>query len=533
MLSNKSSFIVRDAISQENSLWISVAGAYLSMSNLLLFVTAYLVLKALYNIFLHPLGKIPGPFVAKFSQSWRNYKYLRGTWHNDCLELHAKYGNVVRIAPNEVSFVDEAGLKSIYGHGKQILKTSWYDTWIIPNMTVSFFAATDIKVHRHLRSRVSGAYSMTAILSMESLVQEVLSLNKDRLTEFAHKGQVVQIDQWVNYFTFDVVGQLAMGGTIGFLQHGKDIDGIIQSIHDGFWLMSNMGNVPLQNFWFNNAFSKWVIRTFGGKRLNAFDVFVDWLEHRVDARMSDGLGEKRRDMLQHFIEAKDLNGQPVKKADVMIEGVNILGRAGADTTAIGILAIIGNVLTNPRVKTKLQEELDQASLDLNLERAGRDFAFKELESLPYLSAVITESTRIHPSIQYQLPRYVPPGGIQLERHFLPEKSILGISPRSMNRSKDIFGPDADLFRPERWISDGSDGDNDRIKRQGLLLTTFGMGSRSCVGKNLATVEMYKYIAQFFRTFDAELVRPDQPCKTRSQWFSFPTDFQIKLTKRAV
>jgi cytochrome P450 len=192
-------------------------------------------------------------------------------------------------------------------------------------MTVSFFAATDIKVHRHLRSRVSGAYSMTAILSMESLVQEVLSLNKDRLTEFAHRGQVVHIDQWVNYFTFDVVGQLAMGGTIGFLQHGKDIDGIIQSIHDGFWLMSNMGNVPLQNFWFNNAFSTWIIRTFGGKRLNAFDVFVDWLEHRVDARMSDGLGEKRRDMLQHFIEAKDLNGQPVKKADVMIEGVNILG----------------------------------------------------------------------------------------------------------------------------------------------------------------------------------------------------------------
>lgn len=129
------------------------------------------------------------------------------------------------------------------------------------------------------------------------------------------------------------------------------------------------------------------------------------------------------------------------------------------------------MLTHARVKTKLQEELDQAAQDLDLERAGRDFAFKKLESLPYLSAVITESTRVHPSIQYQLPRYVPPGGVQVEKYFLPERSILGISPRSMNRSKDIFGPDADMFQPERWISNGSDDDNDRIKRQGLLLTT--------------------------------------------------------------
>lgn len=124
MISNNSSFITQHAIGQVGSSWNSVAGAYLSISNLLLFITTYLALETLYNVFFHPLRKIPGPFVAKFSQSWRNHKYLRGTWHNDCLESHAKYGNVVRIAPNEVSFVDEVGLKSMYGHGKQILKVS-------------------------------------------------------------------------------------------------------------------------------------------------------------------------------------------------------------------------------------------------------------------------------------------------------------------------------------------------------------------------------------------------------------------------
>ncbi|KAF7556309.1 hypothetical protein G7Z17_g1508 [Cylindrodendrum hubeiense] len=332
-----------------------------------------------YNIFFHPLRHIPGPFLAKFSHAWRNHRYFRGSWHDDTLELHHRYGNVVRIAPGEVSFVDEHGLKSLYGHGKQVLKTKWYDSWIVPNMTVSFFAATDVRVHRHLRSRVSGAYSMTSILAMEPLIQDVMDLNITKLGEFADRGEVVPMDKWANYFTFDTVGKLAMGGTIGFLEHGKDVDGIIRSIHDGFYLMANMGNVPFQMFWFNNPLAKWALRTFGGQRLNAFDIFLEWLDERVEERMTQGLKDgQRRDMLQHYIEAKDPQGLPVKKGDVMIEGVNILG-AGADTTTIGILAILGSVLTNPNAKRKLQEEIDQAYDDLSLDQEHRQITFKEAE----------------------------------------------------------------------------------------------------------------------------------------------------------
>ncbi|KAH7116309.1 hypothetical protein EDB81DRAFT_610578, partial [Dactylonectria macrodidyma] len=87
-------------------------------------VVGLFCLDVLYNIFLHPLSSVPGPFLAKFSQAWRNHKYFRGSWHDDTLELHRRYGNVVRIAPGEVSFVDEHALKSLYGHGKHVLKVS-------------------------------------------------------------------------------------------------------------------------------------------------------------------------------------------------------------------------------------------------------------------------------------------------------------------------------------------------------------------------------------------------------------------------
>lgn len=335
-------------------------------------------------------------------------------------------------------------------------------------MTESFFSSTNVKIHRHLRSRVSSAYSMTSILAFEPFIQEVADECWEKFRDFADVNRPVPMHAWANYFAFDVVGSLAMGGKLGFVEQGRDVDGIIRSIHDGFYLMANMGNVPLQMFWFNNRVAQWAVRKFGGSRLNAFSVFLDWLEERVKDRLHSGLGEKRRDMLQHFVEAKDMNGQPVTKGDVMIEGVNILG-AGADTTTVGILAILGALLQHPRHMQRLQTEVDDAYDTLGL-GGMQEISFKDCEKLPFLSAVIKESTRLHPSIQYQLPRYVPDGGIDIAGYHLKEGTVCGISPASMNRCKDIFGEDADQWNPNRWIADG-DVDETTIKERNLLLTT--------------------------------------------------------------
>ena len=74
-------------------------------------------LSCLYSIFFHPLRSIPGPFLAKFTEAWRTYKYARGKWHEDVLALHRKYGPVVRVSPNEVSIVDKEGIRKVFGHG--------------------------------------------------------------------------------------------------------------------------------------------------------------------------------------------------------------------------------------------------------------------------------------------------------------------------------------------------------------------------------------------------------------------------------
>lgn len=80
------------------------------------------IAQVIYYVVFHPLQKIPGPFLARFSGLWRNIRYFRGTWHDDVLKLHEKYGPVVRIAPNEVSFVDRKALLVLYGHGTSARK---------------------------------------------------------------------------------------------------------------------------------------------------------------------------------------------------------------------------------------------------------------------------------------------------------------------------------------------------------------------------------------------------------------------------
>lgn len=87
-----------------------------SFPKIALLVALAIAANSFYNVFLHPLRKIPGPFLAGLTELWRTTRYGRGQWHDDILDLHRQYGPVVRVSPNEVSFVDREALEQVYGH---------------------------------------------------------------------------------------------------------------------------------------------------------------------------------------------------------------------------------------------------------------------------------------------------------------------------------------------------------------------------------------------------------------------------------
>ncbi|KAH6980715.1 cytochrome P450 [Ilyonectria sp. MPI-CAGE-AT-0026] len=491
-----------------------------------------LLLVYVYRIFLHPLRRIPGPFPAKFTELWRTTKYAKGNWHQDILDLHRQYGPVVRVSPNEISIVDKIGLTEVFGHGKGTRKTSWYDVWMIPGHNNSFFHSTNPAEHSFLRKRVASAYTMSTILSLEPEVQQIADAVWTKLDKYAQEGRPVNMSNWANYFAFDVVGKLALGSPIGFIEQEKDVMSIIRSIHAGFYQMASMGYVPGKMIWINNPVTQTILSIV--QRImqsgSSFNTFGKWNVDQLMKRLSEPEGaERKTDMLDHYIAMREPDGSKATVPSILAETGNIIG-AGADTTSIGIRAVLAQLVLHPEDYLQVREEVDKAYAEGGFASGYSGIPYLVAEKLTFLNACVKEALRLHPSILWQLPRQAPANGVQIAGHYIPSSATISMSPIAQNRDTSVFGADADNWRPTRWMaSKGSDPA--QIREMDKFNVTFGYGARTCVGRNLALVEIHKFIADFVRRYDAQFMNKQRPFVVKSQWFSYQADMHLDLRLR--
>lgn len=161
--------------------------------------------------------------------------------------------------------------------------------------------------------------------------------------------------------------------------------------------------------------------------------------------------------------------------------------AGSETTATAIRATLLHVITNPRIYNKLVAEITTAARDLDLPSPVPDSAAR---NLPYLQAVIKEGLRIWPPITGLMSKVVPPGGDTYREMDIPAGTVIGYSAFGLSRNKEVWGEDADLFRPERWL----EGTKEEMKaKEAAVDLVFGHGRWLCLGKNVAFVELNKVI----------------------------------------
>lgn len=81
------------------------------------------------------------------------------------------------------------------------------------------------------------------------------------------------------------------------------------------------------------------------------------------------------------------------------------------------------------------------------------------------------------------------------------------------------------------MSDGRSKEGKALRVMEANLTTFEIGNRSCIGRNLALVTVHKYITQFVHRYNATLLNKKEPWRTKSQWFSFQANFWVNLEQR--
>jgi len=223
-------------------------------------------------------------------------------------------------------------------------------------------------------------------------------------------------------------------------------------------------------------------------------------------------GVQGRDLLSLLIRANmssDLpDSQRLSDADVLAQVPTFL-IAGHETTSTATTWALFALTQAPDVQTKLREEL----LSLPTENPSMD----ELSSLPYLDAVVRETLRVHSPAQATSRVAMKDDVIPLGTHFVDKNGethhgikvtngdLITIPIIALNRSKSIWGEDANEFRPERWesVPEGADSIPGIWGKQ----LSFLGGPRACIGYRFAIVEMKALLFTLIRAFEFKLAVP--------------------------
>ncbi|KAJ4401807.1 hypothetical protein N0V91_007706 [Didymella pomorum] len=475
-----------------------------------------------------PLKKIPGPILAKFSNIWRFYNHYGQRHIETQKELHKKYGDVVRLGPNTVSIADASLLKTIYSTRGTFLKSDYYsvnDALQNGHLIQNLFSTRSNEYHAKGLKPVQKLYNFQSALQLEPLMNEDLRVFGNelerRFMDGDNGGKTCDIADWISYFAWDFLGDMTWSKRMGFMEQGKDVGGMLQTAENVMRYFSVIGQIPS----LDKLFGKNPHLT----RLYKFDDFAVAAGYAVEQFM------ERMANLAHYKDKKDfVNGflaakkeYPTLVTDNEVIGymiLNILG--GADTLAICTKATFYHLLKNPAAKAKLVAELRSA-------HTTYPAPYQSLEKMPFLDACIKEGLRIHPVVGHILERVVPATGLTLgDGTVLPPGTIVGTNPWVMHTDTRIFGADAEEYRPERWLRGADESEeafSARLKRMKDADMAFGGGNRTCLGRPLALVELYKVVSFVFGKYDIELEDPAKEWDLHKQWFVWPHDIKVKMS----
>jgi cytochrome P450 len=155
------------------------------------------------------------------------------------------------------------------------------------------------------------------------------------------------------------------------------------------------------------------------------------------------------------------------------------------------------ILSTSQVRSKLLSELRSHF------QTPKDITYSKASKLPYLSACIDEGMRLHFILGTGMPRSIPAKGATIcGRHFPGNKGVKVLANMPvMQQSKEIFVEDAATFRPERWI----ERDDKTLATMHKYFHPWGIGVRTCQGRFIAMMEMYKFIAEMTMKWNFKLV----------------------------
>ncbi|KAL3653129.1 hypothetical protein CASFOL_002810 [Castilleja foliolosa] len=244
--------------------------------------------------------------------------------------------------------------------------------------------------------------------------------------------------------------------------------------------------------WFCKNFDFQGIRKRSEDIQRRYDALLEKIiTDREKLRRSSGGGGEVKDFLDMFLDLMEDGKSEVKFTREHLKALILdFFTAGTDTTAIATEWAIAELMNNPNILKKAQQEIDQV--------IGSDRLVQESDgpNLPYLQTIIKETFRLHPPIP-MLSRKSTSDCV-INGYMVPAKSLLFVNIWSMGRNPKYWESPMD-FRPERFLE--KEISSIDIKGQHFELLPFGTGRRGCPGMLLAIQELILIIGTMVQCFD--------------------------------
>ena len=213
---------------------------------------------AIYQRYFHPLANIPGPFWASVTRLWLVQKTRTLQRHRIEMDLHKKYGKIVRISPNEVCISDLQYARMIYGASSPFLKADWYST-VEPKdeNAMNLLGERDIEKYRFQRRLVGPLFTPHAVKNYEALLDRPIQKFVARMKELT--GQPLDAVKWMNILAIDLLTEITFSESKNYVERGDDENN--SDDVDDFWQQVHWAGLIPQPWMSYVALSEFIGRT--------------------------------------------------------------------------------------------------------------------------------------------------------------------------------------------------------------------------------------------------------------------------------
>ncbi|KAK1828881.1 putative cytochrome P450 E-class, group I [Podospora conica] len=465
------------------------------------------------------LSHVPGPASASWSLLWLTRRQLGGRLARDLAQLSRQYGPIFRIGPNSVVISDPFEVRRVWQARGPARRSRWYEMFRFDQPVETVLSQRDNGAHAALRAKLLPGYSGKDVDNLHSVIDgciaEFVSLIERKYLSTESVLRPMDLAEKAQFLTLDIISTLAVGTCFGCVSEDRDTYGQLSSVTGSVPLVVVMANIPDSFMLLQNPISRALLpkdKMEGVKRM------MGMAQKNAAARYGpDKIHE--RDMLGSFVN----HGLPYTNA--WLETFGQIG-AGSDTTATAIRMTILFLITNPHSYGSLLSEIDAA---VEGGRVSSPITDDQAKKMPYLQAVIKEGLRVWPPVAGLMPKIFDSDQVVCGKE-LPAGTEVSWAAIPTLRNKEVFGHDAECFRPGRWV--------DEPAKEGLavmeqvLMLCFGAPSRwECLGKTIALVELNKVFFEIFKRFDISLVDPITPLKTYDASLSIQSDLWVRIQRR--